>query len=161
MLYSRGTLPQHSCRSTHSSEIIPLQSSRNSLCCNHTIALIHHLSHASMIVLTLLERAPARANALVLVLALICSLSLVYTRARDCVCALSAHPPPRRARGQCLPADPDAAGKAIARDCAAGRQRVAGDRGAEQAAAARSRRLLCGAGGCGAEQAAAAPVKTA
>ena len=55
-----------------------------------------------------------------------------------------------RAHGPCLPADPDAAGKAIARDGVAGRERVAGDCSAEQSAAARSRLLLRGAGGCGA-----------
>ena len=38
-----------------------------------------------------------------------------------------------RARGPGRPADLDAAGKAIARDCAAGRKRVAGSCGAEQA----------------------------
>ena len=33
------------------------------LCCNHTVALIHYPSHSSIIVLTVLELAPARANA--------------------------------------------------------------------------------------------------
>ena len=41
-----------------------------------------------------------------------------------------------RVLGPGLPADPDAAGKAIARNGAAGRERIAGGCGAEQAAAA-------------------------
>ena len=100
-----------------------------------------------MIVLTVLERAPARANALVLVLTLICSLSLSCTHGHALVfvCFQRIHRSAAlfdHARGPCLPADPDAAGNAIARDGAAGRERVAGGCCAEQAAAALSRRLL-------------------
>ena len=78
-----------------------------------------------MIVLTVLERAPARTNALVLVRALICSLSLSCTHGRALVFVRFQHIHRRaalfdRARGPCLPADLDAAGKAIARDGAAG-----------------------------------------
>ena len=92
-----------------------------------------------MIVLTVLERAPARANALVLVLTLICSLSLSCTHGHALVfvCFQRIHRSAAlfdHARGPCLPADPDAAGNAIARDGAAGRERVAGGCCAEQAA---------------------------
>ena len=69
-----------------------------------------------MIVLTVLGRAPARANALVLVLDLICSLALVYTWARVFVRFQRIHHRAAlfdRARGPCRPADPDTAGKAI------------------------------------------------
>ena len=52
-MYACGTQPQHSCQSIRSAEILPLRSSRHSLCCNHTVALIHHHpSNSSIIVLT-------------------------------------------------------------------------------------------------------------
>ena len=67
-----------------------------------------------MIVLTVLERAPARANALVFVRALICSLSLSCTHGRELVfvCFQRIHSRAAlfdRTRGPGRPADPDAA----------------------------------------------------
>ena len=47
MLYARGTVPQHSRQSIHSAKILPLHSSRHSLCCNHAVAIIISRTHPS------------------------------------------------------------------------------------------------------------------
>ena len=95
--------------------------------------------------LTVLERAQARANAPVFVCALMCLRSLVqvYTRARASVSAFSGkfqrvHRSAAlfdRALGPGRPANLNAARKAIARDGAAGREHGAGGCGEEQAVA--------------------------
>ena len=78
MRYARGTRPQHSCQSIHSAEILQSHSSRHSLCCNHTVALIHHhLLNSSIIMLTVFTRPQERANAPVSVRAPISSRSLL------------------------------------------------------------------------------------
>ena len=64
----------------HSSAIIPLHSSKHSLCCNNIVALIHHLSHSSILVRTVLAPAQERAGAPICV-----ALSRVHTFARALV----------------------------------------------------------------------------
>ena len=82
MLYARGTLPQYSCWSIHSAEIILSHSSRHSFCCNHAVALIYHQQHSSIIVFTVLEHTPGWANESVCLRPHILALSRVHMVAR-------------------------------------------------------------------------------